>query len=85
MNFPNLKIPLPAGIKPPPRSQFMSRYAFRDLVHIDDDTSITGRVTAFSWRVTEEPSIEVSWMHNGQSHSGWFNEDRLSLAEGKTA
>jgi hypothetical protein len=61
------------------RSRYTSHFALMDQVHIDDDTSLRGYVTALCWRSEEGHTLEVSWMHNGQPHSAWFQPSRLSL------
>jgi hypothetical protein len=62
-----------------PRSSYTSHFALMDQVHIDGDTSLRGYVTALCWRSEDGPTIEVSWMHNGQAHSAWFQPSRLVL------
>ena len=41
-------IPMPDGTQPPARSRFVSRWTFRDKVHIDGDRSIVAVITGFS-------------------------------------
>lgn len=59
---------------------YQTSFALRDLVHIDGDTSLTACVTAVCWR-EEAPSIEVSWMHNGNANKAWIEPWRLSMAK----
>jgi hypothetical protein len=54
-----------------------SRWNFRDRVWLDGDESIIGIVTAFQFRETRNPIVEVSWMHNGDAKAAWFEEWRL--------
>jgi len=61
--------------------KFESTWAFRDLVHLDGDTSITGVVTGFQFRGARDPIIEVSWVHNGDAKAAWFEEWRLSVVK----
>lgn len=46
---------------------------------MDGDSSIKGTVTGFQFRTTRDPIVEVSWFHNGDAKTGWFEEWRLSL------
>jgi len=77
----DLKIPMPAGVKPPPRSVFHSAFAYGDRVHIDTDKDLIGVVTAFLWRDGEGHTVEVCWFHNGADHSAWFQPWRLHLVD----
>lgn len=62
--------------------KFASIWSFRDRVLIDGDTSIVGLVTAFQFRGDRgEPIVEVSWVHNGDVKTAWFEEWRLKLEE----
>lgn len=61
--------------------QFSVAWDFGQKVNIDDDQSIVGTVTGFCFRVTRDPTVEVSWFHNGDAKTGWFEEWRLSRSE----
>ena len=76
----NLDIPMPHGVAVPPRSKFLSRWAFRDRVHIDNDSSIIAVVTGMSF---SESGLKVccNWFSNGDSKEAWFEEWRLSEAD----
>jgi hypothetical protein len=63
--------------------QLNSPWALGDPVHIDGDISITGYVTAVLFRLTEPPTCEVQWMHNGGAQTAWFADWRLSKPESK--
>lgn len=59
-----------------------SRFMFGDWVIIDDDPSIKGRVTALLFRPSEAmPTVEVSWLHNGQATSAWIETWRLKCVQ----
>ena len=75
----SVTIPMPIGTQPPARSRFVSRWAFRDKVHVDDDRSITAIVTGFSF---SESGVKVclNWFANGDNKEAWFEEWRLSEA-----
>jgi len=56
---------------------------FGDWVFIDGDPSIKGRVTALLFRPMEAmPTVEVSWMHNGQAANAWIESWRLKGVKG---
>jgi hypothetical protein len=57
---------------------FESRWTIGDRVHIDDCSSITATVTAFCFRATRAPTVEVSYFHNGEAKTAWPEEGRLS-------
>ena len=76
-----LNIAMPSGAKAPPRTILRSQWAFGDCVLIDGDTSLVGRVTAFSWRDGASETVEISWIHNGTAQIAWMQPYRLSLAE----
>ena len=78
----SVNIPMPPGVKPPPRSTFRSRWAFRDYVLIDGDKSIIASVVGFSFSETGTASVRCAWFANGDSKEGWFEEWRLSEASG---
>ncbi|RAI42648.1 hypothetical protein [Rhodoplanes roseus] len=59
--------------------QFESRFALFQRVTIDGDVSIVGTVTALCFRGTRQTVAEVSWFHNGDAKTGWFEEERLAL------
>jgi hypothetical protein len=59
---------------------FESIWAAGDRVLIDSDRSIVGTVTAFCFRLTRAPTIEVSYFHNGDSKTAWFEQFRLTRA-----
>jgi len=61
--------------------KFESTLSFRDRVWLDGEGSIEGIVTAFCFRETNCITIEVSWIHNGEAKSAWFEEWRLTKAE----
>lgn len=56
---------------------YLSKFALQQRVSIDTDEAIIGTVTGIAFRVTRDPTIEVSWMHNGDAKSAWFEEWRL--------
>lgn len=62
------------------RLPLTSPFMFGDWVIIDDDPSIRGRVTALLFRPSEAlPTVEVSWMHNGQAANAWIEAWRLKV------
>jgi hypothetical protein len=61
-------------------SSFQSGFDFGQCVFIDKDLSLKGYVTGFCWKSDEGPTIEVSWLHNGTSHSVWLQPWRLEKA-----
>lgn len=61
---------------------FHSRWQFGQRVIMDDDLSIRGTITGFCFRVTRDPTVEVSWFHNCDTKIGWFEEWRLAKADG---
>lgn len=63
------------------KNELTSKWHFKDKVVIDEDRSITGIVTGFQFRVTSQPLVEVSWFHNGDAKTGWFEEWRLMTTE----
>ena len=61
-------------------SEFRSRWEFGDRVFIDGDQSIKGTITGFCFRPSLH-TVEVSWVHNGDSKSAWFDHFRLQRAD----
>jgi hypothetical protein len=59
-------------------SVFASVFQFGDCVFMDGDDSLTGAVTALCWTSNGAVEVQVSWLHSGASHSGWFAEHRLT-------
>lgn len=51
---------------------------FNDSVTIDDDRSLIGKVTAFQFRSGGYVSVEVSYVHNGDSKGAWIEDWRLT-------
>lgn len=49
-------------------------------VFVDHDQSMCFTVTAFTFRQSSGPSIELSWVHNGDIKSAWVEEFRLTSA-----
>lgn len=64
----------------PRESHFVSDWRLSQRVHIDGDTSIIATVTGFCFRLSRQPTVEVSYFHNGDSKSAWVEETRLSSA-----
>ena len=52
-------------------------FDLHDKVYIDDDTSITGTITAITVKPFEMV-YEVSWFSNGTAHNAWFDRCRLT-------
>ena len=59
---------------------YQSEWAIGDHVNIDGDTSITGRVTGISFRYDDGHTLEVAWLHNGESRRAYFEHWRLTRA-----
>jgi hypothetical protein len=78
ISMTSLQIPMPDGVKPPPRSQFVTEFAFGDRVQIDGDNDLKGRVTGFWWTAPEIHTIEVTWLANGDVKTAWFSSWRLT-------
>lgn len=57
---------------------FYSPFGLGDKVRIDQD--LIGHVASVCWAANGSFSVEVAWLHNGQSLSGWFAATRLSSA-----
>lgn len=59
-----------------------SKFDYGDRCYIDHDESVVGVVTSFQFRMSRvEAVVELSWMHNGDAKSGWFEEWRLVKVE----
>ncbi len=57
------------------------RWSFRDRVWLDGEGSIEGIVTGFQFDGEDHaPLVAVSWIHNGEAKSAWFQDWRLSAA-----
>lgn len=63
------------------KSAFTSEWALGDRVIIDFDRSIRGTITSFNFRHTREPTVEVSYFHNGEAKTAWIEQSRLSKAD----
>ena len=63
---------------------FESAWTMGDHVNVDSDKSIIGVVTGFNFRRTQDPTVEVSWFHNGDAKTAWFEEWRLDRVEGQS-
>jgi hypothetical protein len=57
-----------------------SKWAIGDRVQIDGCDSVVGTVTGFCFRLTRDPTIEISYFHNGDAKSAWVEEFRISNA-----
>ena len=57
--------------------EFESEFSFGQRVCVDQDRDLVGFVTGFLWKDSDGHSVEVSWMHNGAAHTGWFQPWRL--------
>jgi hypothetical protein len=64
-----------------PLTKFESTWGFGDRVKVDGCESIVGTITAFAFRVTRDPTVEVSYFNNGKAETGWFEQWRLAKAE----
>jgi hypothetical protein len=62
---------------------FRSDFDLFDKVMIDDDRSLIGKVTSFQFRPISDGgcsrTVEVSYIHNGSSHSAWVETARLKV------
>lgn len=54
---------------------------FNDRVSIDGDLSLIGCVTSFQFRASGYISVEVSYVHNGDSKAAWIEDWRLTKVE----
>jgi hypothetical protein len=61
-------------------TDFRSMFGYSDKVVIDEDHSLTAVVTGFYFGGPFNEKVEVSWMHNGTSHTESFPPWRLSPA-----
>jgi hypothetical protein len=67
---------------PRQRTAFTSQWAMRDVVIIDGDDSLRGRITGFQFRDSRSnPLVAVSYVHNGAAYEVWIEEWRLSRGE----
>lgn len=53
------------------------KWKFRERVWLDGDGSIEGTILGLLFREGCHPQVEVSWIHNGDVKSAWFDEWRL--------
>lgn len=58
------------------------KFAIRQRVHVDGDSSITGVVTMIEWRAPDIVRYEVSWLCGGDAKFIIFDEWRLSEIDG---
>lgn len=63
--------------------QFQTKFKLGDRVNVDDDKSIKATIVAFLFKMSSCPAAEVQWFLNGEAKGCWFDESRLSLAEGE--
>lgn len=63
-----------------PPHKFDIPFSLGERVVIDGDKELVGVVTALCWRATM-PEVEVSWIHQGVSHSVWMPPWRLTSKE----
>ena len=56
---------------------YHSQFAPLDHVQIDDDTSIVATVIGLTFQSADRLQVGVSWIANGVSQEGWFDEIRL--------
>ncbi len=57
---------------------YESPFEIGDKVYIDDDRDLVAWVNGVMWHYSDGHSIEVSWMHNGDSKMCWLNFNRLT-------
>ena len=62
---------------------FWSHVQLGDHVNADGHKDLVMVVTALTWRDDEGPTIELSWIYDGQSCSAWFHPRRVTLADGR--
>jgi hypothetical protein len=72
----NVKVDMPDGAGLP--RDYLPKFNLKDKVHIDNDDSIVGIITAIQWRIESNCSYEVSWFSNGKAESSFIEEWRLS-------
>lgn len=58
---------------------FVTEFVFGQIVVVDDDPEIKGKVIAF---LVEEGSYDVklAWFHNGSLNEEWFRSNRVKPA-----
>jgi len=71
---------MPPGTQPPARTKFLSIWKFRDQVCVDNDKSIIGVITGFSFTESGQ-TVRVEWFANADPKSAWFESWRLSHAD----